>query len=55
MGRWTCAWDKRAKRRTTLINAASVDQLTFIFKQYGEERFARKMANAIVKERVNAF
>lgn len=37
----------------TLINAASADQLTFIFKQYGEERFARKMANAIVKERVN--
>jgi 16S rRNA (cytosine1402-N4)-methyltransferase len=37
-----------------LVNALSVDELTKIFRDYGEEKFAYKIANQIVKRRENA-
>ena len=34
-----------------LVNTLSVDELTKIFRDYGEEKFAYKIANSIVKQR----
>ena len=36
-----------------LVNGLSVDELTNIFRDYGEEKFAYKIANAIVRKREN--
>ena len=36
-----------------LVNKLDVDELTKIFRDYGEEKFAYKIANAIVAERKN--
>ena len=36
-----------------LVNNLSVDELTKIFRDYGEEKFAYKIANAIVRRRAN--
>lgn len=36
-----------------LVNNLSVDELTKIFRDYGEEKFAYKIANAIVRKRAN--
>ncbi len=36
-----------------LVNTMSVDELTKIFRDYGEEKFAYKIANAIVRHREN--
>ncbi len=36
-----------------LVNTLSVDELTKIFRDYGEEKFAYKIANHIVKKREN--
>ena len=36
-----------------LVNSLSVDELTKIFRDYGEEKFAYKIANRIVSERQN--
>lgn len=36
-----------------LVNELSVDELTKIFRDYGEEKFAYKIANRIVSERQN--
>ena len=36
-----------------LVNTYSVDELTRIFRDYGEERFAFRIANSIVKKREN--
>ncbi len=36
-----------------LVNTLSVDELTKIFRDYGEEKFAYKIANNIVKRREN--
>lgn len=36
-----------------LVNGLSVDELTKIFRDYGEEKFAYKIANRIVSERQN--
>lgn len=33
------------------INAASVDEMSVVFREYGEERYARRIAAAIVRER----
>ncbi len=38
----------------TIVNSYSEDALTAIFKDYGEERFARKAARAICRERDKA-
>ncbi|MBR2044316.1 MAG: 16S rRNA (cytosine(1402)-N(4))-methyltransferase RsmH [Clostridia bacterium] len=37
-----------------LVASASIEELTRIFRDYGEERFAFKIANAIVREREKA-
>ena len=37
-----------------LVNTLSVDELTKIFRDYGEEKFAYKIANQIVKKRDSA-
>ncbi len=37
-----------------LVNTLSVDELTKIFRDYGEEKFAFKIANQIIKKRENA-
>lgn len=42
-GEGTTAWD--------IVNEYSIQQLTRIFVEYGEERFARKIANDIAKAR----
>jgi len=36
-----------------IVNGWTVDEITDILKEYGEEKFARKIAQAIVKERSN--
>ena len=36
-----------------LVNTLSVDELTKIFRDYGEEKFAYKIANSIVRKREN--
>lgn len=33
------------------VNTASEDDITWVFKEYGEERFAKRMARAIIAER----
>lgn len=38
----------------TWLSEASVTEMTRVFKIYGEERFAKKIANAIVSARVNS-
>ena len=35
-----------------VVNTYSVEELTRVFKEYGEEKFAFKIANAIVKKRI---
>lgn len=40
-----------AKTAHVLVNTLTADELERIFKEYGEERFARKVASAIVKAR----
>lgn len=37
-----------------LVNALSVEELVVLFKDYGEERYARKIARAIVEQRQKA-
>ncbi len=37
----------------TWVNSASVDEMSHVFKTYGEERFARRMAKAIERVRVD--
>ena len=37
-----------------VLNTYSVDELTRILKEYGEERFARKIATAVARERQSA-
>lgn len=34
------------------VNSASEDEISFVLKELGEERFARRMARAIVQERI---
>ncbi len=36
------------------INSASEDELTTVFREFGEERHARRIARAIVDRRVEA-
>lgn len=36
------------------VNNADVDDMIHVFREYGEERFARRIANAIVEERAKA-
>ncbi|SMF02438.1 16S rRNA (cytosine1402-N4)-methyltransferase [Alteromonadaceae bacterium Bs31] len=33
------------------INSAEEDEIVFVLREYGEERFARRMARAVIKER----
>jgi 16S rRNA (cytosine1402-N4)-methyltransferase len=35
----------------SFVNTADVDEMMYVFREYGEERFARRIANAIVEER----
>jgi 16S rRNA (cytosine1402-N4)-methyltransferase len=45
--------DRRSKKTAAdWVNTASEQEIAFVFKEYGEERFARRMANAIVKARM---
>lgn len=36
------------------VNTADVDEMIHVFREYGEERFARRIANAIVEARAKA-
>ena len=36
---------------TTWLNQAAVSEIAWVLKEYGEERFAKRIANAIVRER----
>ena len=52
MRRSTCAWTCRAPgRRGSIVNEPSERELAEIFRRYGEERFSRQIARAIVRRR----
>ncbi|WP_049628882.1 16S rRNA (cytosine(1402)-N(4))-methyltransferase RsmH [Cellvibrio sp. pealriver] len=44
----------RGQSAADWINSASEDDITWVFKEYGEERFAKRMARAIIAEREKA-
>ena len=50
-GRSTCAWDESGRSAADIVATASVEELTRIFREYGEERMAAKIARGIVAER----
>lgn len=41
----------RGQSAADWVNSASEDEITWVFKEYGEERFAKRMARAIITER----
>ena len=41
----------RGQSAADWVNSASEDEITWVFKEYGEERFAKRMARAIIVER----
>lgn len=41
----------RGQSAADWVNTASEDDITWVFKEYGEERFAKRMARAIIAER----
>ncbi|HSC68878.1 MAG TPA: 16S rRNA (cytosine(1402)-N(4))-methyltransferase RsmH [Cellvibrio sp.] len=41
----------RGQSAADWVNSASEDDITWVFKEYGEERFAKRMARAIIAER----
>ena len=41
----------RGQSAAEWVNTASEDDITWVFKEYGEERFAKRMARAIITER----
>lgn len=41
----------RGQSAADWVNSASEDDITWVFKEYGEERFAKRMARAIITER----
>ncbi len=44
----------RGQSAADWINTASEDDIVWVFKEYGEERFAKRMARAIIAERQKA-
>ncbi|WP_331345446.1 16S rRNA (cytosine(1402)-N(4))-methyltransferase RsmH [Cellvibrio sp. UBA7661] len=44
----------RGQSAADWINSASEDDIIWVFKEYGEERFAKRMARAIIAEREKA-
>jgi 16S rRNA (cytosine1402-N4)-methyltransferase len=46
----TCAWARRPTA-ADIVATASVEELTRIFREWGEERMAAKIARGIVRER----
>ena len=53
--RSTCAWIPSAPRSAReIVNEASERELADVFRRYGEERFARPIARAIVRRRAGA-
>ena len=49
--RSTCAWIRAPSSARELVNEAGERELADIFKRYGEERYARQIARAIVRRR----
>ena len=48
----TCAWILRwASRAADILNSWTIDSLTELFGVYGEERYARRIARAVVERR----
>ncbi len=41
----------RGQSAADWVNSASEDEMVWVFKEYGEERFAKRMARAIIAER----
>lgn len=41
----------RGQSAADWVNSADEDEITWVFKEYGEERFAKRMARAIIAER----
>ena len=41
----------RGQSAADWVNSANEDEITWVFKEYGEERFAKRMARAIIAER----
>ncbi len=46
--------DTRGQTAADVLNEYSVDDLARILREYGEERFARRIAEAVVRERAKA-
>ena len=50
--RWTCGWTRRGGRRPKRSSTrTSAGQLARVLRVYGEEKFATRIASAIVRER----
>ena len=50
--RWTCGWTRApASTAAEILNTYGVRELTRVLREYGEERFARRIAEAVVRER----
>ena len=51
-GRWTCGWTDRAARRVAeYLQRVSEEELAGVLAELGEERYARRIARAIVEAR----
>ena len=50
-GRWICAWIPPGRDRRRVVVLRGVDEIARVLKEYGEERFARRIAAAIVEAR----
>ena len=54
MGHWICAWIPAEAVCSRMDCHGDEQDIARVIKEYGEERFARRMASAVVKERVKA-
>ena len=53
--RWTCGWTGPPERTAAnVVNGYPPAELARILHEYGEERFARRIAEAVVRERARA-
>ena len=48
----TCGWTDHWPERAEWLARADVDDIAWVLKTFGEERFAKKIARAIVHDRV---
>lgn len=49
MARWTCVWTNRGQSAAEWLQTAEEADIARVLKTYGEERFAKRIARAIVE------